>query len=380
VIQPSVTKIRWRTVSRNDHAKVRAGQIYVDELCAFQLIGVLEPHERTLGRSASPVTSFRVRSHIRPVAWGVAVALLAAGCSQEGATDAPSSITEVSSSTTTAPTVAPAPASTTTVAPLGSPAGIADALIAGERGIRDISLSADETARWGRAEQRAYRALSEHPEWDDTVRGKLPDDVRAPFDLNVAARRAVTDNAALHPPSDPLPTLPAWTIVAPLPVDELLSYYKAAEAATGVPWAYLAAINMVETRFGRIVGPSSAGAVGPMQFLPSTWASCCVGNVLEPRDAIMGAAVYLASKGAATDMRRALLGYNPNDGYVGAVEAYAMNLLADERALFGYHAWEVYVGSAAGTVRLPVGYYASQPIDAASYVAAHPEDLAPVAD
>ena len=54
--------------------------------------------------------------------------------------------------------------------------------------------------------------------------------------------------------------------------------------------------------------------------------------------------------------------------------------LADERALFGYHAWEVYVGSAAGTVRLPIGYYASQPIDAASYLAAHPEDLAPVDD
>ena len=204
--------------------------------------------------------------------------------------------------------------------------------------------------------------------------------MRAPFDLNVAARRAVTANAALHPPSDPLPTLPAWTIVAPLPVDELLSYYKEAEAATRVPWVYLAAINMVETRFGRIVGPSSAGAVGPMQFLPATWASCCVGDVLDPRDAIMGAAVHLASKGAPTDMTQALFGYNPNDGYVGSVEAYAKNLLANERALFGYHAWEVYVGSAAGTVRLPVGYYASQPIDAASYVAAHPEDLAPIAD
>jgi hypothetical protein len=208
----------------------------------------------------------------------------------------------------------------------------------------------------------------------------MPDDVRGPFDLNVAARRAVTDNAASHPPSDPLPTLPAWTIVAPLPVDKLLSFYKEAEAKTRVPWVYLAAINMVETRFGRIEGTSSAGAVGPMQFLPKTWKSCCVGNVLDTHDAIMGAAIYLVRKGAPADMRRALLGYNPNEGYVGAVEAYAKNLLADERALFGYHAWEVYVGSAAGTVRLPVGYYASQPIDAASYVAAHPENLAPVVD
>jgi hypothetical protein len=306
---------------------------------------------------------------------------LTVACTSESATDAPSSVGLGSSTSTTAATVAPsAPSSTTSLAPLGSPEIVAEALIAAERGIRDATLSADETTRWGRAEQRAYRALSQHPEWDDAVRGTLPDDVRAPFDLNVAARRAVIDNALLHPPSDPLPTLPAWTIVAPLPVDVLLTYYKEAEAATRVPWVYLAAINMVETRFGRIVGASSAGALGPMQFLPSTWAACCRGDVLDPRDAIMGAAVYLASKGAPADMRRALLGYNPNDGYVGSVEAYAKNLLADERALFGYHAWEVYVGSAAGTVRLPIGYYASQPIDAASYLAAHPENLAPVDD
>ncbi|MEP6659383.1 MAG: lytic transglycosylase domain-containing protein [Acidimicrobiales bacterium] len=322
-----------------------------------------------------------MRSVLRRFAAGVAVGLLTAACTSERATDAPGSVVVGSSTSTTASTVAlPAPSSTTSLAPLGSPEIVAEALIAAERGIRDVSLSADETARWGRAEQRAYRALSQHPEWDDAVRGKLPDDVRAPFDLNVAARRAVTDNALSHPLSDPLPTLPAWTIAAPLPVDVLLSYYKETEAATRVPWVYLAAINMVETRFGRIVGPSSAGAEGPMQFLPATWASCCHGNVLDPHDAIMGAAVYLVSKGAPTDMRRALLGYNPNDGYVGSVEAYAKNLLADERALFGYHAWEVYVGSAAGTVRLPVGYYASQPIDAASYLVAHPDDLAPVDD
>ncbi len=208
----------------------------------------------------------------------------------------------------------------------------------------------------------------------------LPADVAAPFALNVQARRAVADHAAASAPSTPPPTIPAWTIVEPLPTDELLGYYHQAEAATGVSWAYLAAINLVETRSGRIVGASSSGAVGPMQFLPSTWAECCTGDVTNAHDAIVGAAVYLATLGAPGDMRKALYGYNPNDGYVGAVDAYARNLLADPRAIYGYHAWEVYASTAAGTVRLPIGFSAKEPLDAAAYVAAHPEDVAPVHD
>jgi hypothetical protein len=168
--------------------------------------------------------------------------------------------------------------------------------------------------------------------------------------------------------------------VDPLPVDELLGYYHEAEAATGVAWAYLAAINFIETGMGRIEGVSSAGAVGPMQFLPTTWESCCFGNVLDPRDAIMGAATFLVAHGAPTDMTGALYRYNPNDGYVGAATAYAQNLLNDERAVYGYHAWEVYVATAAGTVRLPLGYSQSAPVDAATYIAEHPDDLAPVSD
>ena len=99
-----------------------------------------------------------------------------------------------------------------------------------------------------------------------------------------------------------------------------------------------------------------------------------------PHDAIMGAAVYLASLGAPTDMHRALYGYNPNDGYVGAVDAYARNMLADPRAIYGYHSWEVYVTTSAGTVRLPIGFSSSVPQDAAAYVATHPQDVSPVRD
>lgn len=212
------------------------------------------------------------------------------------------------------------------------------------------------------------------------MRALLPADVVAPYWLNVEARRAVADHAAASAPKAPSPTLPGWTIVEPLPTEQLLGYYREAETATGVPWAYLAAINLMETRMGRIVGASSSGAVGPMQFLPSTWAECCTGDVTNPHDAIMGAAVYLKTLGAPDDMRKALYGYNPNDGYIGAVDAYARNLLADSRAIYGYYSWEVYVSTSAGTVRLPIGFSSSVPQDAAAYVVAHPQDVSPVRD
>ncbi len=95
---------------------------------------------------------------------------------------------------------------------------------------------------------------------------------------------------------------------------------QAAEDATGIEWEYLAAINLVETRMGRINGVSTAGAVGPMQFLPSTWAECCEGDPTIAADAIMGAGQYLLDRGGPLDMDRAILGYNNSKNYVTAVQ------------------------------------------------------------
>lgn len=269
-----------------------------------------------------------------------------------------------------------APATTT---PEVTAESLAAEIAAVERGIRDPGLDtvrdAAALAELGRRQQRVYRQLARHDELDDAVAALLPADVVEPFRFNVTARQAVVAHAETRPPSEPSPTLPAWTIAEPAPIDELLAYYAEAEAATGVPWEYLAAINFVETRMGRIAGASSAGAVGPMQFLPETWAACCEGDPTDPHDAIVGAAVYLVAEGAPGDMAAALYGYNPNDGYVGQVTAYAANLMADPLAYRGYHGWEVLVGSAAGTVRLPSGYTAAEPVDATAYVAEHPEDL-----
>jgi membrane-bound lytic murein transglycosylase B len=276
-------------------------------------------------------------------------------------------------------------------------AGLAAQLVSAERTIRDPASSPDAVADAGRRQQLAYRRLGANPDWEPAVTDAVPAELRAAFDANLAAttiRRRLAQEAAAAaatapstvatpapppseaPPPVTVPTLPAWTIRAPKPAAELLGYYREAEAATGVPWQYLAAINLIETRMGRIVGVSSADAEGPMQFLPTTWAACCQGDVWDDHDAIIGAATYLAMSGAPDDMTAAVWQYNPNEAYLEMVTRYAEVMAADERAYLGYHAWEVFYGTPAGDVRLPEGYTAAAPIDAAAYLAAHPQDRA----
>ena len=76
-------------------------------------------------------------------------------------------------------------------------------------------------------------------------------------------------------------------------------------------------------------------------------------------------------------MQPALNGYNPNAGYVGAVTAYAQNMMADERAYLGYHGWQVFFGTSDGHRALAGGLLGSRPVDAAAYVREHPDDLLP---
>ena len=77
-----------------------------------------------------------------------------------------------------------------------------------------------------------------------------------------------------------------------------------------MPWNVLAAINKIESNFGRNMGPSSAGAIGWMQFMPSTWVRWGmdangdgVADPWNPDDAIYAAARYLAASGGASDIR-----------------------------------------------------------------------------
>jgi hypothetical protein len=106
----------------------------------------------------------------------------------------------------------------------------------------------------------------------------------------------------------------------------LLPIYQAAGTEYGIRWELLAAINEIETDYGRNLNVSSAGALGWMQFMPATWKQWAVdgnGDGLKdpynPVDAIFTAARYLRAAGAATDIRGAIFAYNHADWYVDSV-------------------------------------------------------------
>jgi len=108
--------------------------------------------------------------------------------------------------------------------------------------------------------------------------------------------------------------------------NQLLPIWQAAGQQYGIPWSVLAAINKVESNFGQNMGPSSAGAIGWMQFMPATWAEWGydadgngVADPWNPTDAIYSAARYLAASGGATDISAAVYAYNHAQWYVDEV-------------------------------------------------------------
>jgi murein DD-endopeptidase MepM/ murein hydrolase activator NlpD len=125
------------------------------------------------------------------------------------------------------------------------------------------------------------------------------------------------------PAAVPFSTTPAQ---GPVTLSTLRQLWVSAGRAYGIPWQVLAAINKVESDFGRNLGPSSAGAVGWMQFMPSTWLRWGVdangdgvADPNNPADAIYSAARYLAAAGGRYDLRRAIFAYNHADWYVNEV-------------------------------------------------------------
>lgn len=303
-----------------------------------------------------------------------AVGLGLVGCTQSESPAPPPAPTAAPSAT--APTSAPVTLlDDETTTPAGAqpqlspePAQLADDLVADEQAIRDPSTPEAALQAAARRQQAAYRAIGYHSEWDAITRPRIPASLLEVYDLNVDARRNLTAMAEVRD------TIPAWRIVAPAPADELLGYYRDAEAASGVGWNYLAAINLIETRLGSVVGPSSAGAQGPMQFLPSTFAAYGEGSdIYSPRDSIMAAGRYLAANGFAGDSDQAIYRYNNSTRYVRAVKDYAAVLAADPAAFAGYYRWDVYLKTTAGDLVLPIGYESTTPVPVAEYLATHPQ-------
>lgn len=134
-------------------------------------------------------------------------------------------------------------------------------------------------------------------------------------------------------------TYPARGLSTPPPVFQRLNeqqlqvLWQDAGNAYGIPWQILASINRIESNFGTNMGPSSAGAVGWMQFIPSTWDRWGmdangdgIADPWDPEDGIYSAARYLAAAGGQTDLRKAIFAYNHANWYVNDVIELAQSI------------------------------------------------------
>jgi membrane-bound lytic murein transglycosylase B len=149
----------------------------------------------------------------------------------------------------------------------------------------------------------------------------------------LARAQQAAANAAAHAASTPS--------VLGIPAAYLALYRAAATTCSGLNWTVLAAIGQVESGHGRSVGPSSGGAEGPMQFLPSTFDAYAVDgngdgttNIWDPADSIFTAAKYLCANGAGKGpqgLYNAVWRYNHADWYVQMV----LNLAGEIAARFG---------------------------------------------
>jgi hypothetical protein len=205
-----------------------------------------------------------------------------------------------------------------------------------------------EVTLWALHQQRIHLLLTARPALAPQVLPLLPATSAAHARATIRARRGLGE---ITPP-----TPGRYRTGPPEPPLRLLAHYREAQRRFGVPWPTLAAVNFVESAFGRMRNSSAAGAQGPMQFIPSTWDAYGMGgDVNDPRDAIMGAANYLRASGASGDLAGALYAYNPSDHYVRAVLAYAGRIRRDRRAFLGYYSWQVFVRVPGGGTRRITG-------------------------
>jgi membrane-bound lytic murein transglycosylase B len=252
----------------------------------------------------------------------------------------------------------PRPTDLPTLAATGSAAVIARQLSAAMHSLRDPTSPVGEVRRAAQFHQLAVRRLAAA---SATFRRNVL--ARVGPAIEAMVRGEVRAAGSLGSLTAPAQRLPRWRIVAPPPPAQLVRHYRVAQRRTGVPWSYLAAIHLVETRMGRIRGTSSAGARGPMQFLPATWELYGAGgDINDSRDAILAAGRLLKAHGAPGDMAGALWHYNPSDHYVRAVTEHAENIESSPVAYRSYWHWRVLYRHRRGTFVLPVRYPEKRPV------------------
>jgi membrane-bound lytic murein transglycosylase B len=200
-------------------------------------------------------------------------------------------------------------------------------------------------------QQRIYLLLTGRPKLGDRTVARLTGSVREEARDTLGARRKLTRLAG-----PVLRRRRKFRTGRPLPAGTLVDIYREAQRRYGVAWQVLAAVNFVESAFNRLRSNSSAGAQGPMQFIPSTWRVYGRGgNIHDPHDAILGAANYLRTSGAPRNYRRALFAYNNSSLYVDAVLSYARRIRRDPRAFYAYYSWQVFVRTPSGGTRRLTG-------------------------
>jgi soluble lytic murein transglycosylase-like protein len=176
--------------------------------------------------------------------------------------------------------------------------------------------------------------LGDHPNLAAQVLPLLSDSLRGEIRRLYAARRALLRlSAGSKHKKLKLGQRP--------PLADLVAFYDEAERRFGIGAQFLAAIHLVETKFGRVVNNSVAGAQGPMQFIPSTWQIYGHGgNIRDPHDAVLAAARLLRANGGPGRYGPALRAYNPSGLYVQAVTQYARLIDRDPYALYFLYTWE----------------------------------------
>jgi len=215
---------------------------------------------------------------------------------------------------------------------LQSPPAIVSHLRADERTLR--TATGAEFVRVARDRQLVIRTLARNATTAAAVARLAPgehDDIDARRDLEALSAKSS-------------PQVGGVTVGPARHAGTLLSFYREAQRRFGIRWQLLAAINFVETDFGRARTTAKADAQGPMQFEPATWRAYGLGgDVNDARDAILAAANLLAANGGRTSERGALRHYNRSPFYWDAVLHLAHRMATVPTAFREYYAWELYL-------------------------------------